>query len=38
MITTGINNSEDSDFWLYLKEPQISQSMEVHSWGIQNIN
>lgn len=22
MIATAINNSEDSEFWLYLKEPQ----------------
>lgn len=38
MITTAINNSEDPMFWLYLKDPQISQCMKTHSWDIQNIN
>lgn len=38
MIITAINDSEDSEFWLYLKEFLIFQSMEIDSWGFQNIN
>lgn len=38
MIITAINDSEGSEFWLYLKEFQISQSMEIDSWGFQNFN
>lgn len=38
MIITAINDSEDSELWLYLKELQISQNMETDSCGFQNIN
>lgn len=34
MTITAINDSKGSEFWLYLKEFQISQSMEIDSLGL----